>query len=185
MYRYLLSFLILCLGSLNASADNLDINLNDEAVRVIYGVDQGTWEAMFGVLYWEPDNGGSDILGHIGMNVLGGKSGKHHIEGRLGGNIYFANTDTVDIFALGLGGELNFFPNSGAVGIGFKAYYAPEIIAGGDIDQFTELGVRLLFQLFDSGSVYVGYREIEARHEASQRDFTLEDGVHAGLTLRF
>lgn len=185
MHRYIFSFLVLCFGSIPVSADNLDLNLSNNAARLIYGNDHGTWETMYGLLYWEPETGGSELLGHVGLNVLGGSSGKHHLEGRLGGNIYFASTNSADIFVLGLGGELNFFPNSGSVGIGIKAYFAPEIVAGGDVDQFSEIGVRLLLQLFDSGSIYVGYREIKARFATSQTTITLEDGVHAGLMLRF
>lgn len=183
----LTTFLALIIISLNtAYADTLDLNFSDESFRAIYNLDRGSRDYSFGGLFRNPNNGPSAKLAHLGLEVAGdGQAGSGAMEGKLGVRFYLLSADQIDVAALALGGNLTFFPDASKVGFGVHAYYAPEVVSGLDGDRFWEWGARLEFRLFEAGTLYVGYREIETRLEGSSTNITIDDGGFVGLNIRF
>lgn len=167
-------------------ADSLDVNFSNESVRAVYNLDRGSKDFGFGGLVVNPDNGSSFRLVHAGLEVTGdGYSGDTTLEGRLGFRAYLLSSDVIDVSALALGGQIRFYPQASKVGFSFNGYYAPEVVVGLDGDRFWEWGARLEFRLFETGTLYAGYREVEARHDVSQRDVTIDDGGFIGVDIRF
>lgn len=181
---------LLGLVSTAASADNLDINLRDEAIRAIYTMEmkdrgKGGASSEFGLLYSEDKKKLDDTLYHLGLHVSGenwSQSGTFVIS--LGGRLYYAGTETMDLAALGFGGQLRFSPVH-RVGIGAHLYYAPNITSFMDAKRFRETGVRVDYQLLPQAFVYVGYRTIEADLENGTDDWELDDDAHIGFKLLF
>ncbi|MDH5648420.1 MAG: YfaZ family protein [Gammaproteobacteria bacterium] len=186
MLRSLIITIMVFVPVATVSADSLDVNFSNESVRAIYNLDRGTKDFSFGGLFVNPDQGSSATLLHAGLEVTGdGYSGDNVFEGRLGFRGYLLSTDTVDVSALAIGGQVKLFPQGSKVGFGINAFYAPEIVTGLDGDRFWEWGARLEFRLFETGTLYVGFREVQIRLEGSTRDVTIDDGGFIGLDIKF
>lgn len=173
-----------------ATADSLDINLRDEAIRAIYTMDmkersKGGLSTELGLLYSEDKKKLDGTLYHAGLHVSGenwSQSGTFVIS--LGGRIYYAGSDNQDLSALGFGGAMRFSPVH-RVGVGAHLYYAPTITSWMDAKNFREAGVRVDYQLLPQAFVYVGYRNIEADFENGVNNVELDDDAHIGFKLLF
>jgi hypothetical protein len=63
-------------------------------------------------------------------------------------------------------------------------YWAPDILAGGDAENYVDGTLRLVWSVTRQAEVYVGARYVGADFEDDvTRRF--DTGVHGGLTLRF
>ncbi len=173
-----------------ASADNIDINLRDEAIRASYSMelkDRGYTglSTEFGLLYSEDKDKLDDTLYHLGLHVSGenwSQSGTFDIS--LGGRLYYASPEDVDLAALGVGAAIRFSP-AHRFGIGAHLYYAPDITSFMDANRFQETGVRVDYQVLPQAFVYVGYRQIEVDIEDGPKDVELDDDAHIGFKMLF
>ncbi len=186
----LMGLFLLGAVSTAATADNLDINLRDEAIRAIYTMDmsgrgKGGASTEFGLLYSEDKKKLDDSLFHLGLHVTGenwSQSGTFVIA--LGGRVYYTSPGDLELGALGFGGALRFSPVH-RVGIGAHLYYAPDITSFMDAKAFTETGVRVDYQILPQAFVYAGYRTIEVDIEDGPSDVELDDNAHIGFKLLF
>ncbi len=174
-----------------ATADSLDINLRDEAIRFVYtaemkGQGNGGVSTELGLLYSEDKKKLDDTLYHLGLHVSGenwSQSGTFVI--KLGGRAYYASPAAYDLAALGFGGALRFSPVH-RVGVGAHLYYAPDITSFMDAKSFRETGVKVDYQLLPQAFVYVGYRNIEVDIEnGGPSGVELDDNAHVGFKLLF
>jgi hypothetical protein len=171
-----------------ASADNIDLNLRDEAVRASYTMEMGGTSGLnaeLGLLYSEDEEKLDDTLFHAGLHVTGenwSQSGTFDIS--LGGRIYYTSPGDLDLSALALGGSIRFSPVH-RLGIGGHVYYAPEITSYEDCETFIESGVRIDYQLLPQAFVYAGYRHIEVDIVDGADDVELDDDAHIGIKLLF
>lgn len=185
-----MGLLLLGVVSSTATADNLDINLRDEAIRATYTMEmnkrgKGGVSTELGLLYSEDKKKLDDTLYHLGLHVAGenwSQSGTFVIT--LGGRIYYTSPGELDLAALAFGGALRFSPVH-RVGIGAHLYYAPDITSFKDARTFSESGVRLDYQILPQAFVYVGYRNIEVDIEDGAKDVELDDNAHIGFKLLF
>ena len=185
MKSRLLVSLALIFASGPAAADSLDINIHDDALRIVYGmglqsVSRGA-ELELGHMF----NQDNDSVSHIGFVVSGenwSDSGVFDIG--LGGRAVLVNTDPVDASALALGGRVRFSPVQ-RLGIGGFVFHAPDIVVSDDADGYTEYGVRLDYQLLPQGFVYVGYRNVELELDNDGPEIELDDNGHVGMRLLF
>lgn len=174
-------------------ADSLDLSLNDDAARMTYEADMSR-SGMKGLLidagYYYNDTqkinrSDADMI-HLGLQVTGdnwSQAGVFNI--KVGGRLIYTNLDPLyDIMALGLGGEFRFSPVH-RLGIGASGYYAPRILAFMDGERYSELGVKLDYQLLQQAYIYVGYRKILVRVDGAPSSTELDDSGHLGLKLTF
>lgn len=172
-----------------ALADSLDLNLNDDSMRLTYEADMGRGMkglAMDAGYFYNDRLDGSDAdLMHVGLHVTGdnwSQSGVFNI--KVGGRVIYTDLDPFDVMALGLGGEVRFSPVH-RLGIGGSAYYAPRIASFMDAERYSEYGVKIDYQLLTQAFVYVGYRQINVEVENISRKVELDDSAHVGLKLLF
>jgi hypothetical protein len=184
MKSRLLVSLALVLASGTAAADSLDINIHNDAMRIIYGmgldsVSRGA-ELELGHMFNQDDQS----VSHIGFIISGENwSDAGTFDIGLGGRAVLVNTDPVDATALALGGRVRFSPLQ-RLGIGAFVFHAPDIVAS-DADSYTEYGVRLDYQVLPQGFVYVGYRKMELELEDGGPKVELDDNGHVGMRLLF
>lgn len=170
------------------SADNIDLNLRDEAIRASYTMevsDTSGLNAELGLLYSEDKDKLDDTLFHAGLHVSGenwSQSGTFDIS--IGGRVYHTNPGDLDLTAIGFGGQVRFSPVH-RLGIGGHVYYAPEITSFDDAETFIESGVRVDYQVLPQAFVYVGYRNIEVDIVDGPDDVELDDNAHVGIKLLF
>lgn len=173
-----------------ASADNIDVNLHDKAIRASYTKQlkdsgQAGLSAEFGLLYSEDRNKLNDTLYHLGLHVSGenwSQSGTFDIS--LGGRFYYASPGNTQLGALAFGGDIRFSP-AHRFGIGAHAYIAPSITSFMDANRFEELGGRVDYQLLPQAFVYLGYRQIKVDINNGPSGVKLEDNAHVGFKLLF
>ena len=166
-----------------ARADNLDVSLNDNAVRGTYSLDVTGTQGLSmdaGIFYNDDD----DLVGNIGAMVSGqnwSPSGNFDI--KLGGQAIVADADPGTAYGLALGGRVRFSPVA-RIGIGGHLFYAPKIVTWGDGERYNDYGVRLDYQLLPQAFVYVGYRKISTKFDNGRTIDFDEDG-HIGMQLFF
>ena len=167
-------------------AGELDININDDAARLSYAwpvrADKLRLDAGF---LSHQDRG--EML-HFGLHLVDwASSGTNPLQGGLGGKLFYADTDSVfdDELLLGLGGFLRYtIPQYNRFSVSGQAYFAPDVLSFGDSEQFFELEARISYNVLREADIYLGARYITIEFE-NGGDFTLDNGLHAGIQLRF
>lgn len=182
--------LCLCLLSGLASAQTtgkgLDVNLNNDSVRLGF-----TWRlgdprylANLGWLY-NQDKG--DVV-HASFHLVDAASGTGTaLQAGLGVRVVHTRTDpsTTSGTALALGGFARYtLPNANRYNISGYGYYAPDVSSFGDQTEYYEVGVRAGYSVIRDGDVYLGLRRIESKYKNVGR-FTFDSGLHIGFEFRF
>lgn len=179
--------LLCALGAAPVMADSLDINLHDEAIRATYtGLMQQSrgLSGELGALYVEDEQKNSETLVHGGLLVSGenwSKSGTLDIS--IGGRMVYASPADVELLAIAFGGRVRFSPVP-RLGIGGHIYYAPDITAFLDSEDYQEVGARLDYQILPQAFLYVGYRKVTANF-GGPVDWEMDEGGHAGFKMVF
>lgn len=188
-YRVLLalaSCLLAGLASAQSADRALDINLNDDAVRLGFAWPPGgaSYRADLGYLH-NQDRG--DIV-HGGFHLVDAAANSGTpLQAGLGLRLVYTNTDPVDFdgFSLALGGFFRYtLPNANRFNIGGAVYYAPDVVSFGDQSEYYEIGLRLGYNVIRDADVYIGIREIEAEYDDAG-SFEFDSSVHVGFEFRF
>lgn len=189
MWRKLACVMVFGTGLMTGAqvmADSLDLNLNDDSMRLTYEANMGNSMALDAGYYYNDRLKGSDAdMMHVGLHVTGdnwSQSGVFNI--KIGGRLIYTDLDMYEVMALGLGGEVRFSPVH-RVGIGGSAYYAPRIASFLDGERYSEYGLKLDYQLLTQAYVYVGYRWIDVEVENVRGRWELDDSAHLGMKLLF
>src|SRR5512143_938600 len=162
---WVMLFVVSMMTGPQVMADSLDLNLNDDSMRLTYEADMSG--GMKGLLldagyYYNDRRTGSDAdMSHLGLYVTGdnwSQSGVFNI--KVGGRLIYTAVDPYDVMALGLGGDVRFSPVH-RLGLGASAYYAPRIASFMDGKHYSEYGVKIDYQLLTQAFIYVGYRWID------------------------
>lgn len=184
MVRRLLTAAIAVFLSTTAHADELEIDLHNQAMRInytqeMYTVGKGV-ELEIGHFFNEV---GSTAT-HAGMHVSGenwSKQGTFDIG--LGARALWITAAPGDMTALALGGRVRFSP-AHRVGFTSYAYYAPDIITFISGRRYFEMGLQADYQLLPQGFVYAGLRHYSAIFDAGSA--RMDDGyLHLGMRLVF
>jgi hypothetical protein len=161
-------------------AKGLDIFLNNDTASVEYLTNMGGADVGMGFLF----NTTGDWVAHGSMLIFGREySRSNKIEGGLGGKAFLANVGGTSVVALGLGGQMTFFPKSSKFGFGGYGYYAPQIVTSG-ANNFFEYGIRAEYQMMETASVYLGLHHTKVELSASSSR-QIDDGLHFGVNIRF
>ena len=178
--------------SVTASAEGIVAILGGDSARFFYstqmwGQQSGPVELETGVLFNEDDN----YLVNLGMMLRNDNLDSPLIVS-LGGRGYFASvndpvtTKKHKAVALALGVDVLFVPdNMGGLGMGFHYFYAPDILAGGDSEGLTELGLKLDYQLTPQANLFVGYQTIWVDIKDKNDDIDIDKGFFLGFGLRY
>ena len=186
MFRRSLVVIALVAASPAATGAGLDLNVNNDAVRITGDLDLSNNLIVDASLFYHQDNG--SVLG-AGLHLTGDASGgRSPIEAGLGGRVYWVDSDTAgkDSGAVvPLGGFVQYtFPKFNRFSIGGSVHYAPSVLSFGDLDDYLEYQAWGGYSVLRDGIVYVGYRRIEAGFDGSP-DVKFDTDLHVGLKLRF
>jgi len=176
MKKYLVT-LIMLLPSTGFTS-SIDLNLSDEAFRIIYAshVDRKLVSDM-GLLYLEKKGRFRDdeIALHAGLNAVSGAV-------RIGGRAFFATPGNAEALAIGFGGQAR-AALSKWLGLGGHFYYAPEVTSWLDAKGYYEFSVRLDFKASNSAFLYLGYRKVTLEIGSRSNEVELNDDVILGFKL--
>jgi len=165
-----------------ALADSIDINLNDHSVQATYASNWRAADFSVGVV---SNRDTHDWVASAGLLALGTRQAATRTEVAVGGKVYLVSVGNSDLRALGLGGAVRVFPRNGPIGIGGYAFYAPDIVTGGDGKSFWEAGAHVDFEVVkNTADFYVGYRKFRAELNDGSH-VTVDSGGHVGVRISF
>ena len=174
------------LVSAPASAGDLDLSLNDDAARLNYA-----WSAADESLRldagWLHHQDRGDVI-HVGLHLEGAaSSGDNPVEGGLGGKVFYIDPDntSLDAVVLGVGGFLRYtLPRYNRFNLYGHVYFAPDVLAFGDGDQYQEVEARIGYNVLREADIFLGVRYSNIEFEPAG-DITMDNGLHLGIQLRF
>lgn len=194
--KYTAAF-IACAGltafSVTAQAQgDLDFSIGDDTVKIQLSskvpYNDLSWNAEF--LHYD-DSGVNANLVAGGVFVAGrsNASTARQIAG-VGGKFLFLDADFADAGSgIAVGGFIRHtLSQANLLSLRGEAFLAPSIVSFQGLDNYFEISGRIEYQLLDQANVYLGYRSIEADIEldnGAEAEFEIEDGIIAGLNLRF
>ncbi|MDP6674337.1 MAG: YfaZ family outer membrane protein [Gammaproteobacteria bacterium] len=185
--RFVASLIGITLLCAQVIADELDLSLNNDALRLqyVYKMESSGLNLDTGWLH-HSDNG--DIL-HAGVHLVDlASSGRDKLEAGLGGRFVYTNGDHSDQsgFAVPIGGFVRFTPEAiNRLSVVGSLYYAPSILAIGDMDEYQEASFRVSYSVIRDADMYVGARYARGDYKKGVADARFDSGMHIGMTLRF
>lgn len=173
-----------------ASAQSLDVNLNDDTVEVKVGMPlnwggfgRSSWDV--GMLYHDTDRD-SNWLFTLGAQVQGAAGADAPgLEFGAGMKLFVADVNQYDVSAATLGVGLRYAPPAASrFYAALSGYYAPDIVTFSDGEDFFAGELRFGYEILPEAEIYLGYRNIEAGIKNKQ-DATVAEGWLVGLKILF
>lgn len=189
-FKHLLVAVLLMAASPQLVGQELDVNLSNDSALFRYishhaggGAFGGRTETDLGFLYTTDD----DVLGMAGIQVVGeAGSGSPGLDAGLGLKAFAATAGNDDIFALTLGGQIQYRPPllNNRLSLGLEGFYSPDIVTYWDAESFGFFAGRVAYEILPQASAYLGYRKVRTDLETGGK-FTIESGGHVGVSLAF
>lgn len=195
-YRRMLAPLLsltLAVGAAGAAqAENLDLNVSDESVRIALSgpLRFGEGQARYDVGYLYSDDRLVDLhTVHAGLLISGdaGARGADAYAG-LGLRAALVDTDAGSGAAVTVGGEFELrLPDFNRIGLYGYGYIAPKVLSFSDLQRYSEWALSVDYEVIRNASVYVGYRQVRAgfKDVNGGSGFRVDSGAHLGLRLEF
>jgi len=185
--RFIVSLLGISFLCAPVLADELDLSLNSDALRVQYFHEiESSGLSLDGGWLYHTDNG--NVL-HAGLHLIDlASSGRDKVEAGLGGRFVYTNGDSSkqNGFAVPLGGFLRFTPRAmNRLSISGSAYYAPDILSIGDMTKYQEFSIRASYNVLRQADLFVGARYVRGDYKNGAADVRYDTGMHIGMSLRF
>lgn len=178
----------LFLGAGHAAAESIDFNLNDDAARLTFSWDARDNKLTFDAGWLHQQDTGD--VAHLGLHLVDfAASGPAAPEVGIGGKLFYIDGKTLPSSsqggAVGLGGFFRYnFPQADRFGVRGQLYFAPDVVAFGDVSGYFEASIGLTYDVLRDADIYIGARYVKAEFDNSP-DLTMDTGVHIGLRLQF
>jgi hypothetical protein len=121
-----------------------------------------------------------------GLLYIGDQADRRQIEVNVGTRLYgaFLNEENEDTFAVGFGGEAEFFfTRDQRSSLQLTAFYAPDILTFGIANNVQDVSLRLQTRIREATQIFVGYRALEI--ETTLGDREVDDNAHIGFRRNF
>lgn len=177
------AFIMLSALSTSALTASFDVDINNDTLRGEYHLSDPQADlGLSGAILLTDDNG--EVFA-VTAHTQGALANQEAIRGGFGGRLYHGSPDQGDSFqALGIGGFVEVtIPELQDLIVGLEFIYAPSITITDDLDNLTELNLRVSYQLFENAAAYVGIRHLEV--EQDDVDFEITEDAHIGFTIQF
>lgn len=184
--KWVISLLGIGVACAQVFADEVDLSFNSDALRLQYVHEMGSSGLNLDTGWLYNSDNGSVI--HAGLHLVDlASSGRDKIEAGIGGRFVYTDGDQSKQsgFAVPVGGFVRFTPQSiNRLSVGGSLYYAPNILAIGDLEKYQEYSIRVSYNVLRQADIYVGARYVRGDYK-NARDVRYDTGMHIGLTLRF
>jgi hypothetical protein len=166
----------------------IEAYVSDDAIQAQYVQELqiegfGPIEARGGFFYNET----RDLIGVVdALLYIGDQANRRQIEVNVGTRLYgaFLNAENEDTFAVGFGGEAQyFFTRSQRSSLKLTAFYAPDILTFGIADSVKDVSLRLQTRIREATDIFVGFRSLEIETLLGTRE--VDDNVHIGFRRSF
>lgn len=168
-----------------AAAHEIDISVNGDAFRSVFATSlKDNLRVEGGVLH----NGDAGSLVSAGLLVTGDVTpGGEKLTAGIGARLAWLDGDGSqrDGYALGLGGSVRWaLPRYERFAVSAEGYWAPEVLSGGDADEYLDGTVRFGYSVTRQADVYLGARYVRADYNNRPSTF-FDTGLDVGFNLRF
>ncbi len=176
-------FAVLAVASVSAvAAGSVDLNLSNHTVESHYATSAGNAQVSLGGLYNEDNR---NWFADVGLLAAGEtEAGGSRFDAGLGGRLYAVHAGGKDLLALGLGGQLRWWPGNRSFAVGGYGFYAPNVVTFGDGEKFSDLGLRAEIELVRNSTLYAGYRWIKAELNNNTSPY-VDKGAFVGIRIEF
>ncbi len=167
-------------------ADEIDLSVNSDAVRLMYGHSFRANELQFSA-GWLNDSDKGDVVNLDLQLVSDATEGNTPVKAGLGGRVAWfdgkGNNQTG--IALGIGGFFRYpLPRYNRFSVGGYLYYAPDVLSFSDGSTFIDTAVRISYNVLREADVFVGARYVKGEYDSAP-DVKFDTGLHVGINLRF
>lgn len=177
------SVLLLCA---NATASELDLSFNSDAVRFLYVHDFVDSDLKGDLGFAHNSDKGTVITGSLYVTGLA-SDGDNPLQAGIGGRTGYVDGEESKQTGLpvAVGGFLQYtFPAMNRLALRADAWIAPDILTLGDLDKYQDYSIRLQYAVLRQADVYVGARYLSTEFSNDSKAL-IDNGVHAGLNFRF
>ena len=175
-----ITFLFSCSMTGNALANEIEAALGSDHVDFRFTSDfEQDFTGRLALMHSEEDDVDSNVVSYT-FATRGEREG---FDISLGGRIFWADVESEDALGLALGFGVS-YELAPKFETGVEVYYSPDILTSGDLDNSLDLEVRASYQVIDNGSVFLGFRNLEAEND-NGADFDIVDGAFLGMRLSF
>lgn len=186
MLRRCLPVLAMLACSTTALANEIDLNVNNDAVRITGGMGLSNNLLLDGTWFHHQDRG--DVYG-VGFHLTGAATGgRNPLKAGLGGRLLRIDSDAKGRDsgqAIPIGGFVNYtLPDYDRFVVGGSLYYAPDVMTFSDVTKYWEYNAWAGYSVLREGQIYLGVRGIYANFDKSP-NVTMDTGLHVGLRLKF
>jgi len=188
--KALVLFVILTFSSFSLLANEAELSLNDDTVKIAGQFNMGGFDLEASILH-NQDRG--NVLGLGAM--LYGDAGAEGLNAGVGLKLAYVDPDIdgVSILnisepsgtGLALGGKVTYIP-ADYNRFNARAYlwFAPDVLAFDKLSRYQEIGGDVGYNITRNADVFVGYRNVKGKF----KDFgtgTIDTGLHFGIRGRF
>jgi hypothetical protein len=181
----LLAVLALVAGPAMGAGNEIDLGLNADAIRLYYA---HTFESA-GVRTdggWLHHQDIGDVA-HFGIQVVGKASPRGGVDAVIGARVFYADGEGSNREGYGLAPGVSVIwtlPRFNRVSLAGEAYYAPDILAGGDAEEYIDTSARVAYAVTRQARVYAGVRYVGADFDRAGEP-RFDTGLHAGFNVTF
>ncbi len=163
-----------------------DLNLNSDTVRGSYATRLSNPNLQMGAGWLHHQDKGD--IGHLGLHLVdsAGSNNSNLIAG-IGARLLYIKNDgsNANGTAIGVGGFFRYvFPDYDRISIGGHGYFAPDVVAFGDVSRYQEIEGRISYNVLPDGDFYLGFRAARANFDGSGST-NFNSGLLFGMQLRF
>lgn len=163
--------------STHAAASEFQLGLSDHTAEMSYlspvneqAIGEGSW-------LYDEDNGTLIGLGFYGVGQ------RDAISGKLGGKVFYTDADGPTGHGLAVGGSIAFHASEN-LSIALDIHYAPSVLSFKDVEHLGQWGGRIAYDLMDTASLFIGYRNVEV--DIKNAGYVeLTRGGYAGMSISF
>lgn len=211
--KAVLALSILGLFSSQAIANEAELSLNDDTVKIAGQFEMGGFDLEASILH-NQDRGNIFGLGAL----MFGDAGAEGLNAGLGLKLAYMDPDAktqiqcpegsacIDVFeeididggvALPIGGKVTYVPaDYNRFNAGAYLWYAPSVLAFGDAEKYQELGGYIGYNVTRNADIFLGYRNVKGKFDVSGTSEllgeyagnftnTFDTGFHLGIRGRF
>lgn len=177
--------------STTAGAETLDLNISGDAVRAALSgpLSFGRRDnARYDLGYLYSDDRDDRLnVGHAAL-MVSGDAGARNADVEVGLGLRAAGIDQRDGSggAVAVGGDFDLrLPDFNRIGLVGYVFYAPSVLAFGDVERYIDAAITLDYEIIRDASVYAGVRQVRVDSDDIPGSDLRDNSVIVGLRLRF
>lgn len=175
--------LLLCV---NASAGEIDLSFNSDALRLLYVNELAGSDLQWDAGVAHNSDTGTLITGSLYVAGLAA-DGSNPLQAGVGARTGYIDGEESDQSGLPLavGGFLQYtFPRLNRLSVRADAWFAPDILTLGDLDKYQDYSIRLQYAVLRQANVYIGARYLSGEFSNDSKAL-IDNGLNVGLNFSF